>query len=337
MNANYIVKRTGQAIFTVFAVISLTFGLIRLLPGGPMDYLRAKLIRQGSGLSREQIEQRIAAQTNIAVDEPIYVQYADYMGSVLQGDLGTSTWQNKPVADILVQAIPWTVFIMATSLFLMFAIGVVLGAFMAYREGSRFDVSATGVSLLLNSTPYYVVALLLLTFLGYRFSMFPTQGHYASGIEPGLTPAFIISVLKHGALPILSLAITGFGGWALNMRGNSVRVLGEDYLRVARLRGLSERRIAMRYVARNAILPMYTNLMIAIGAVFGGSIILEQIFAYPGVGYYLIRAIGARDYPVMMGAFMVITIAVVIGVYIADLTYGIVDPRAKGGGSREAY
>ena len=334
---NYLVKRTGQAIFTLFAVISLSFGLIRLLPGGPQDYLRAQLIQQGGGLSQAQINQRIAAQTNIEVGEPLYVQYYEYMLSILQGDFGTSIWYNEPVSVILGEAIPWTAFLMITSLLLMFVIGITLGAFMAYREGTRFDVLSTGVSLVANSIPYYIIALLLLTFLGYRFGLFPTGGRYASELTPGFNLPFLLSVLEHGALPIASLVIAGFGGWALNMRGNSIGVLGEDYLRVARLRGLPERRIALRYVGRNAVLPMYTGLLIAIGFQFGGAIILEQIFAYPGVGFYLIQSIGQRDYPVMMGAFILITVAVTIGVFVADLTYGWIDPRASGGESRESY
>ncbi|WP_121822703.1 ABC transporter permease [Halostella salina] len=332
---NYVFKRLAQAVFTLYAVVTLSFGLIQMLPGGPADYLRAQMRQQGgTRMSAEELNRRIEAQYD--VNEPIHQQYIDYMASVLQGDLGESV-RHGDVADVLAQAIPWTVFLLATSLFLMFTIGVVLGAFMAYREGSRFDLGSTGLSLVLNSTPYYVVALLLLTFLAYRTGLFPTGGHHASKLEPGLYPGFVLSVLHHAALPIASLVVTGFGGWALNMRGNSIRVLGEDYLRVARLRGLSESRIAIRYVGRNAILPMYTNLMIAIGGVFGGAIILEQIFRYPGVGWYLINAIGQRDYPMMMGTFIIITVAVLLGVVIADLTYGWIDPRAKGGASRESY
>ncbi|MFC4438416.1 MULTISPECIES: ABC transporter permease [Natrialbaceae] len=334
---HYILKRTAQAIFTVFATITLTFALIRLLPGGPAQSMRAQMLEQGNDLTSEQINRQIEAQMNIAPDEPLYVQYAEYMASILTGDFGISTWHNEPVADILGSALPWTVFIMATSLFLAFVVGISLGAYMAYREGSTFDVSSTGVALLLNSIPDYVVALLALTFLGHQTGLFPTGGRYASGLEPGIHPEFLASVAYHGALPVLSMAVVAFGGWALDMRGNSIRVLGADYLHVARLRGLSEHRIALRYVARNAILPMYTNLMIAIGLMFGGAIIIEEIFAYPGIGFYLISAIDQRDYPVMMGAFILITIAVVIGVYIADLTYGKLDPRAKGGGSRESY
>jgi peptide/nickel transport system permease protein len=335
---SYILKRIGQSILTVFVVISASFGLIRLLPGGPLDYLRAQAIQQGgSDMSMAEINARIAAQTNIAVDEPVYVQYIDYMIAMFQGDFGQSIWYDRAVTSVIGPAIPWTVFLTASALFLAFTIGVSLGAFMAYKEGSSFDVASTGIGLVLNSTPGYVVALLAVAFLGYRFELFPTGGRYASELTPGLNLPFLTSVLYHGTLPILSMAIVGFGGWALSMRGNSIRVLGEDYLRVARLRGLPTRRIAIRYVARNAILPMYTGLMIAIGTVFGGAVIIENIFAYPGVGFYLIQAINARDYPLMMGGFILITVAMVIGITIADLTYGWLDPRAKGGASRESY
>lgn len=335
---NYIIKRLGQAVLTVFAVVSFSFALIRLLPGGPMDYLRAQIIEQGgSSLSQEAINMRIEAQTGIDASEPLYQQYIDYMLGLAQGDFGQSIWYGEPVVDKIGPAIPWTVFITGTALFLGFIIGITLGAFMAYKEGSRFDVGSTGVGLFLNSTPNYVVGLLALTFLAYQWELFPTGGRYASELTVGFNLSFLLSVIHHGALPILSMAVVAFGGWALNMRGNSIRILGEDYLRVARLRGLSTRRIGIRYVARNAILPMYTGLMIAIGVAFGGAIIIENIFAYPGVGFYLIQAINSRDYPLMMGAFILITVAMVIGITIADLTYGWLDPRARGGGSRESY
>lgn len=335
---SYVLKRLAQSVFTVFVVISASFGLIRLLPGGPLAYLRSQAIQQsGSSLSMSEINARIQAQTNIAVDEPIYVQYGQYMSAMLQGDFGVSTRFGDPVMSIIGPAIPWTVFLTATALFLAFTVGVSLGAFMAYKEGSRFDVASTGIGLVLNSTPGYVVALLFISYLGYRRNLFPTGGRYASELTVGFNLPFLTSVLYHGAMPIASMALVGFGGWALSMRGNSIRVLGEDYLRVARLRGLSTTRIASRYVARNAILPMYTGLMIAIGTVFGGAVIIENIFAYPGVGFYLIQGINARDYPLMMGGFIIITVAMVIGITVADLTYGWLDPRAKGGGSRESY
>lgn len=334
---NYYVKRIGQALFTIYAVVTISFGLIRLLPGGPVAQLRAQLIQQqGGAADRERVNRLVELHTNVQPDKPVWEQYIDYMIAVFQGDLGVSMWHNEAVSSILGDALPWTVFLMGTSLLLAFVIGIALGAVMAYYEGSRFDIGSTSVIILLNSIPYYIAAVIMLYFLGYNFGLFPTGGRYASGVEPGLTIEFFSSVLFHSALPIASMVITSFGGTALSMRGNAISVLGNDYLRVARLRGLRDRRITMEYVARNALLPMYTGLMMSIGMVFGGSVILEEIFTYPGVGYYMFQAINASDYPVLMGSLILITIAIVVGILIADLTYGKIDPRVRGE-DRETY
>lgn len=302
-----------------------------------MEYLKAQLIQQQSGdVDMVRINRMVATYTNVNPNEPLLDQYIRYMTSLAHGNLGQSIWFNKPVSEILIHALPWTLFIMSVSIILTFAIGIVLGALMAYGEGSRLDYVGSAVSIFLNSVPYYVLAIVLVYFLGYQFHWFPTGGRMTSGTTPGLNWPFIAGVFSHATLPIVSLVVTGFGGWALNMRGNSIQELGADYLHVARLRGLPSRTIALEYVGRNAILPMYTGLMISIGFLFGGSVILEQIFKYPGVGYYMFKSINSRDYPLMMGAFLVITIAVVIGIYIADLTYSLIDPRI-GGGDNETY
>ena len=332
-----IITRVFQALLTVYVVVSFTFAMIRLLPGGPMDYLRGQLLQSSSGnVNMQQINQQVQVYTNIQPDQPIWQQYIDYVASVLSGDFGRSVIFSQPVVDILANALPWTLFVMLVSLVLTFAIGIVLGAVMAYNEGSRLDVGSTMGGILLNSIPYYVAGILLIYVLGYQLDYFPTGGRMNTDTLVGLNYPFIAGALNHAALPIFSLVITGFGGWALTMRGNSIRILGEDFLRVAELRGLTSNRISLRYVGRNALLPMYTNLMINIGFMFGGSVILEQIFRYPGVGYYLYQSIGARDYPLMMGGFLVITITVAIGIFIADVTYGYIDPRAGGEGS-ESY
>jgi peptide/nickel transport system permease protein len=336
---NYYAERTVQAIFTVFAVASLSFGLIRLMPGGPIDFIRAQMIQeQGTDADMERVNSMVESYTNVRPDDPLYIQYVDYMTELIQGDMGVSMWYNEPVSGILAEALPWTVFVMAISLALTFAIGITLGAVMAYIEGSRFDVSTTLVSVFLNSIPYYVMAILLVYLLGYQLSWFPTGGRFSSDVTIGMNLEFLANAFHHAFLPIVSIVVAGFGIQALAMRGNSIRVLGEDHIRVARLRGLPPHDIALRYVGRNAILPMYTGMMISIGFLFGGSVILEEIFTYPGIGYYMFRGIESRDYPLMMGAFLLITVAVVIGIYVADLTYGKIDPRAgTGGGDREAY
>lgn len=335
---NYYVERTAQAIFTVFAVATLSFGMIRLLPGGPMAFLKARLIEQRGGeADMEQINRMVEVYTNVHPEEPLLDQYLSYMGGLVQGDMGVSIWYQEPVSELLASALPWTVFVMSISLLLTFSIGITLGATLGYKEGSQFDLLSTLVSILLSSIPYYVLAVVLLSVLGFHLKWFPIGGRVSSDVTPGPNIAFYASALYHAALPIASLVITGFGIQALAMRGNSISVLGEDYLRVAKLRGLPPRQIALRYVGRNAILPMYTSFMIALGFMFGGAVILEEIFSYHGIGYYMFRAIQSRDYPLMMGAFIIVTTGVVLGVYIADLTYGKLDPRAKGGSGREAY
>lgn len=333
---NYYVQRTGQALITLFAVITLTFALIRLLPGGPMDYMRAQMMSEAGASNEEAVYRQMEVYTNMMPSDPLYIQYMDYVVAILQGDLGNSMWYDESVSEIIASALPWTLFIMAISLFMTFVLGILLGAAQAYYEGSNFDFWASSTSVFLTSVPYYVFAVAGLFILGFQLNLFPTGGRMSGDVSPGFNIWFFIDVYKHATLPILSLVITGFGARALTMRGNSISVMGEDFLRVARLRGLSERRIITRYVTYNAILPMYTSFMIAVGNMFGGAVILESIFRYHGLGWYLIRSVEARDYPLMMGTFLIITVAVVICLYIADLTYGRIDPRIETG-EQEAF
>lgn len=325
----WLLKRIASAIFTAWAALTVTFVIIRLMPGGPMDFMRAQLMSRGErgAQSSQRVATIVESYTNINPNQPLPVQYVSWLSSTLQGDLGKSIWHNTPVASILFDALPWTIFVMGVSLLVTFTIGCGLGAVMAYAEGTRFDYSSSALFTLLNSVPYYIAGLVFVYFFAYNFDLFPARGRVASDVDPSNTVAFYTSVLYHATLPILSVVVTQFGGWAVSMRGNSISVLGEDYMRVGELRGISRRRLVVNYVGRNAILPLYTSLMIAIGFMFGGSVILERIFAYPGIGYYLVQAVNQRDYQLMMGAFILITVAVVIGIFIADISYSLIDPR----------
>jgi len=334
---HWLIKRLGRALFTVVATVSLSFVMIRLIPGGPMDYLRAQLREQNSGMSTQAINSLVESYTQVNPDRPLWEQYVSYVASVLQGDLGESTWYGEPVAGILLEALPWTLFVMSLAIAFTFTIGIGLGALMAYREGSWFDYSFSSITIVFNSVPYYVLAVVLLFLLGFQYSVFPTTGRTSAGVTPELSVSFLLDALYHAVLPVASFVATRFGFQALAMRGNSINVLGENYLRAADLRGLGGRRVAFHYVGRNAVLPLYTTLMISIGTMFGGTVILEQIFNYQGIGWYMFQAIDARDYPLMMGAFILITVAIVAAILFADLTYGWIDPRAGGGESRETY
>ena len=336
---NWYVTRLIQALITFVVVIHITFFLMQALPGGPADYLRTQLLSQGiaeGDMDPQEVNRLVELYVGINPGQSTWEQYVDYMsGLFLEGDMGTSLWYGDPVTEIYAEALPWTIYLMGSSTLLTFAIGIFLGAVMAYKEGSRFDISFTSVGVFLNSIPFYLFAILLLYVFAVQWELFPLHGRYPSGAEPELTWEFFKGVIHHSVLPILSVLVTSWGLLALTMRGNSIRVLGEDYLRVARLRGLSDTVISTRYVGRNAILPLYTSLMISLGSLIGGSVILEQIFLYRGMGYYLFAATESRDYPLVMGGFILITLTVLIGIYFAELTYGMIDPRTAEGGSHD--
>jgi peptide/nickel transport system permease protein len=177
---------------------------------------------------------------------------------------------------------------------------------------------------------------IFLVFFGFVLGWFPTSGRANPLAEPGLNYPFIAGIVHHATLPIVASFVAGFGG-ALAFRGNCVREMGKPYIKLGELRGLSSGRLALRYVGRNAILPVYTGLVMGIAGVFGSSIIIETIFTYPAMGYALFNALTSRDYPLLMGAFIFFTFVTVVGILIADLTYGIVDPRVKSGGERESF
>jgi len=329
----YYIERTVRTVLTIWFVMTVTFGLIRLIPGGPIQMLRARLTRQGVDPSRiDSIVESYQADPT-----PIYVEYYEYVSALVRGNLGQSFFYQKPVASIIADALPWTVFVMVTATILLFAIAVVLGAIMAYKEGSKLDTAISSASVLLSSIPFYVLAIGFVVVLSYQYGFFPARYRLSPGVTPGFTVEFITNAMYHAALPIASVVLTQAGLQTLAMRGNSIQVLGEDFVRVARLRGLSDRRIAVRYVGRNAILPMYTGFLTLIGFNIGGSIILEEVFTYPGVGYYMFQALINRDYSLMMGIFLIITTTLVLAVYVADLTYGLIDPRVQTGDHSESY
>lgn len=335
---NYYLKRVLRSGFTLWAVVTIAFVLTRLMPGGPVDYLRAQIRQQNPSASEDYIRQQVQSYINIQPDAPIHEQYIEYIVGLTRLDLGNSVFFGRPVASIYAEAIPWTLFLLGSALTISFLISVGLGALLAYDQGSRLDYVMSTVSIVLNSVPYYVAAILLVAVFVTMTGWFPSSGPYGIEQQVGFNLPFIVSLLEHATLPILSVVLTAFGGQALGMRGMSISVLGEDYIRVARLRMLPTHRIALRYVARNAILPIYTGFVIQIAFMLGGSVILEQIFQYPGVGYYFFSAISARDYPLMMGGFLLLSVAVVTAVFVADMTYGLIDPRAGAGGeASEAY
>ncbi len=327
---NWFIKRALLAVLTILVAASLTFFIVRSMPGDPIEALTQQFIYQYR-MSYDEAHKLAMSVAPFIPKGTILEQYIDYMSKFLRGNLGVSISYSTgaSVAELLASRIPWTVLIVATALVISFGLGIFIGMIMAYKHGGKLDSALALVFSITRSIPEYLVAIFMLSFFAFQLKWFPIRGAYS--VEPGFTLEFIADVLRHAALPILTWVIVHLGGWALGMRGSTVSVLGEDYIAYAKARGIASRRIVFTYIGRNAILPLFTSFMISLGFMFGGSIFIEYIFSYPGVGYMLYQAIQNRDWYLMIGTFDVIVIAVVLGTFIADILYGFLDPRIRRG------
>jgi len=330
--ANYTFRTIVQAIITIWAVITFIFFLVRLMPGNPVDVYVDYLINL-ENLSYQEAFDRAASQFKFDPDASVIEQYFDYMGQLLQGDLGESiTSTGTKVIDQIWRFLPWTLFAVGLGLLISFMLGVLLGIVMAYYRNSPLDVALSLFSSVLSAVPNYIWGLMIIIIFGVQFNLFnigELRGTYDPGLQPGFTLEFMLSVLKHAALPVIVYITGALGTWMLTMRNSTISVLGEDYVNVARARGLSQGRIVTAYVGRNAALPMFTLLAISIGFVIGGSVIIEEMFVYKGLGSFLFWSISQRDYTSMQGVLLVIVMSVVFSNLLADLLYSRLDPRVR--------
>lgn len=335
----YILRRVLLSVFVIFAVVSCSFFLVRLMPGNPMQVLYDQLSKQG-GMTPLEIQQHIKTIYGIQPHGSLVSQYLTYVGHAAQGDLGKSILDpSKPVVSVIANALPWTILIVGTSLLISFVIGVAAGTVMAAFAKRASGKLVTMVSTIFSAIPNYLIALILIYLLTDIHHVFPTSGPYSPSVAPGFTAPFIGSVAYHAILPVAAATVTAFGGWALAMKGSVVSTLGSDYIRASESWGLTRRRITQSYIGRNSMLPVVTSLALSLGGMFGGSVFIESLFSYPGLGYYLIQSVNSRDYSLMMGCFILITITVVLSNFVVDLLYPLVDPRiarAGGGGAAKA-
>lgn len=335
---NFVVRRLVKALFTIYLVTTLIFFLVRFLPGDPVDVYVNQLVDQ-FGFSYEDATSSAAALFAYDPDEPLILQYFDFMSGLVRGDLGESILSpGVSVSSIIWEYLLWTLFSVGLGLLLSFSIGVGLGMLMAYRRGSPLDNALSAFGSILHSIPNYLFAIMIIVFFGVRLGWLPftdMRGSLSSGQDVEFSLAFVADALYHASLPILVYVFTGLGSWMLLMKSSTLAALDEDYVLAARARGLSGWRIATIYVGRNAILPLFAQLAIAIGFVVGGSFLVEPIFSYQGIGYVLFRAIQQRDYPLMQGIFLLITISVVLANLAADLLYSRLDPRIRRAGGSE--
>lgn len=329
---SYYVRKLFKTFLTVFVVISFIFFLIRFLPGNPIQQLMDQLIVQ-EGMSYQEAADRAASLFAVDLTQPLYLQYWDYLVATFSGDLGDSLYApGTTVASVILKFLPWTIFSVGTALLISFSVGVLLGMIMAYRRDTWLDHILTIFASIPSAIPDYLIGLLIIVWLGIQWKLVPIaqmRGSLSPTTVPGLTWEFFADAFFHAALPIATYFLTTVGRWMLSMKSSTLSTLGEDYVTVAKARGLKDSRITTAYVGRNAALPLFTQLALSIGFVVGGSLLIERIFVYQGLGATLGGAIGKRDYTLMQGIFLVITLSVVFANFFADMLYSWLDPRIR--------
>jgi peptide/nickel transport system permease protein len=328
----FIVRRFGALLVTLWVALTVNFALPRLMPGNPIETMFARY--QGKVSSSAMKSMQLAFGLNTHNSE--LSQYFQYLKHTLSGNLGVSfSYFPASVSSLIREDLPWTLGLVGVATILAFLIGTSIGIVAAWRRGSvgwkRGSIVDSGVvpfALILGALPSFWIALLLVYFVAFKFGWFPIGGSIDAGDKVLSLPG-IGSILDHALLPGITLTLISLGLWILLMRNNMLTVLGEDYVRFARAKGLRNRAIAYRYAARNAVLPVFAQLALALGIVVGGQVFIEIVFSYRGVGYLLLQAVENEDYPLMQGIFLIFTIALLIASFLADVLYVFLDPRVR--------
>ncbi|GAB2709483.1 peptide/nickel transport system permease protein [Microbacterium marinum] len=316
--------RAAFYLFTLWAAITINFFLPRFMKGDAVDQYLAR----NRNVSPEAAE-ALRALLGIDTDKSMWQQYLDYWALLLRGDLGVSLLHGlRPVSEVISQALPWTVGLVGFATIISFLIGTIGGAIVGWRRGSRADVLIP-ITTFLSTIPYFWLGLLAIAVFSVNLKWFPIGKAYGVGMSPEFTPEFIGQVIHHGTLPAVTIIIASLGGWMLGMRNMMLTVLDEDYITVAQAKGMPNSRVLWRYAARNAVLPQIQSFALSIGFIVGGTIVMEMVFSYPGVGKLLLDATNAKDYALMQGVFLVITLSVLIANVLADVAYAFLDPRTR--------
>jgi len=311
-------------LFTLWAAITINFFVPRLMKGDAVDQYLAR----NRNVSPEAAD-ALRALLGLDTDKSLLQQYFDYWNLLLHGDLGVSLLHGlRPVTEVISQALPWTVGLVGFATLVAFTIGTVGGAIVGWRRGSRLD-ALIPITTFLSTIPYFWLGLLAIALFSVNLGWFPIGKAYGVGVTPEWSFEFIGEVIHHGFLPATTIIIASLGGWMLGMRNMMLTVLDEDYVMVAQAKGMPNDRVLWRYAARNAVLPQIQSFALSLGFIVGGTIVMEMVFSYPGVGKLLLDATNAKDYALMQGVFLVITLSVLLANLLADVAYAFLDPRTR--------
>ncbi len=322
----YVVRRLGFFVATLWGAVTLNFFIPRIMPGGPILGLMEKFRKDNVSPSTLHA---LEVALGINVHESWVVAYFQYLGACFTLHFGVSYMAfPEPVTQVVDSGLYWTLGLIGVTTVLSFVLGTLIGIVGAWRRGTWLDNILPPVFVIATAFPYFFVGMLALMLFSFTLHWLPFDDAYS--MTPAWTVTSVLDILKHALLPGLTILLTSIGGWILTMRNTMITVLAEDYVRMARAKGLSPRRIMYDYAARNAILPNLTGFAMSLGFVVSGAILVEWLFNYPGVGYLLIQSIDAQDYPLMQALFLLITIAVLVAVLFADFASAWLDPRTRG-------
>lgn len=320
MKRSYLLAKLWQTLVTVVSVLVLNYFLFRIMPGDPV-----RLLVRNPNMGAEALAR---VRESLGLTGPWYAQFGRYLSDIFHGNLGESFVFHRPVIEVVGEKIWPTILLVGTATILATVIGTVVGVVAAAHRGKRLDVWSLSSMLLLYSMPTFWLGIILLMVFCVYLRVLPVAGMITSGL--GLTGlAHWGDVLRHLILPSLCLALVLVGEYALIMRSSLIDVLSEDYIVTARAKGLPERRVLREHAVPNAMLPMVTVIAMNLGFIIGGAIQTETVFSWPGLGLLTYKALLARDYPVLQGIFLLITVAVVGANFLADVLYSYLDPRVK--------
>ncbi|HUC13767.1 MAG TPA: ABC transporter permease [Acidimicrobiales bacterium] len=322
----YVLRRLVFFVVTLFAAMTTNFFLPRLMPGNPALAMMARFHGRLNGQALVAMEVAFGVNTK----QGLISQYFSYLGNSFTGHFGTSlTFFPTAVSQVVFTALPWTIGLVGVTTVIAFILGTLIGMIGAWRRGGAFDSVMPPVFIILSAFPYFWIGMVSILVFGITLGWLPIGSDYSYGLRETLSWSFAGNVLEHAVLPGFTIVITSIGGWILTMRNNMVTTLSEDYIRLARAKGLSPSRIILDYAGRNAILPNLTGFGMSLGFVVSGAILVEYVFSYPGVGYTLLQAVLGEDYPLMQTLFLFITIAVLVVVLIVDAVTVVLDPRTR--------
>lgn len=325
---SFVLKRVGLLLLIVWSAATLNFFIPKLTPRNP---LREKLLMEASrsGYIPPGFDEMVKAyEVKFGLDQPLYLQYFRYLGDMARFDLGYSISNfPKTVGSLIGEALPWTVGLLVMTTTIAFLLGTLLGALIAWPRAPKWLNFFVPPLLTLSAVPFYLLALILIYFIAFQWKLLPIGGGYSIGTVPSLSSAFILDVLKHAILPALAIVLGSIGGWAIGMRGMMVTVQGEDYMTFAEAKGLRNWRLFYKYAVRNALLPQVTGLALSFSFIVSGSVLVELVFGYPGIGSLLARSIQQLDYFTIYGVVFVLIVSIGVAMFIMDMIYPLLDPR----------